>query len=319
MLLPYCNLRLEANSVITDLGCGPLTFTCALWISRPDLRNIPLEINCVDRSAPALEAGKKIFNALCGGNENNKWKINLIKKEIDFRKTNPVLTSGNNKTEKKVSLVCAVNIFNEVYEKIPHNNTEALRQTAANAAKLLSNEVSENPHAAVFIVEPGVPRSGEFISLLRGELLKLGREPVSPCTHTAACPCLSLRKWCHFAFSAENAPKELLRLSISANLPKERLVLSYLLANTKGDSHLQSEQHLRIKPQNGVRHHLRVISDAFPVGADYGRYGCCEQGLVLLKGEKNVIEKTASGSVVSIKINLNERDEKSGAYIGEII
>jgi len=316
LLLPDFNLRLDAGGVITDLGSGPLTFACALWISRPDLRNVPIEINCIDRSASALEAGKKFFKALCG--ENLKWKINLIKKEIDFRKSNSVSISGNNKTGKKPSLVCAVNIFNEIYEKIPRSNIDALRLTAANAAVLLSNAVSDDPDAAIFIVEPGVPQSGKFISILRDELIKSGREPVSPCTHTASCPCLSHEKWCHFAYNAENAPKELLRLSAAAKLPKARLVLSYLLTGPKGACHLQSEQRLHMKAKKGDFHTLRVISDAFPLGADYGRYGCCEKGLVLLKGRKNIIEKTVSGSLVDVNINLKERDEKSGAYIGEI-
>ena len=307
-LLPDFDFHLKEETVITDIGCGPLTFTCALWICRPDLRGIPIEINCIDRSGPVLEAGEKFFNALSGA--DNKWKINLIKKEIDFRKTNLIL-----KNNKKASLVCAVNVFNEVYDKLPHSDIEALRQTAENAAKLLHNEINENSrqkdHSSIFIVEPGVPRSGKFISLLRDELLKLGHQPVSPCTHNKTCPFLSRQKekWCHFAFSTENAPKELLRLSIAAKLPKERLVLSYLLTSNNekiNDNRL-----------------LRVISDSFPLSnekqesAVHGRYACSSRGLILLKGGKHQIQTTASGSLVEAKI-YTERDEKSGALTGEI-
>jgi len=295
IVLPDFNLNLENGNTITDLGCGPLTFACALWISRPDLRNISLEINCIDRSGPALEAGKKLFEALSRG--ESPWKFNFKKKEIDFRKTNL-----NISINKKSSFVCAVNVFNEFYENLPHNNTEALRQTAEKAAKITHNEAGKD--ASIFIMEPGVPRSGHFISMLRGEFLKLKRQIVSPCTHFADCPLTARRKekWCHFAFDTKNAPKELLKLSDAAKMPKERLVFSYLLTGPK-------------KEESSL---LRIISDSFPVGEAYGRYGCSSHGLVLLKGSKSSINNAVSGSLAGAKINLNERDEKSGAYTGEL-
>ncbi|MCL2237856.1 MAG: rRNA methyltransferase, partial [Treponema sp.] len=58
LLIPTLNIKLSANDSITDFGCGPLTFVSALWIARADLRNVPLEINCIDRSSQAMEAGK---------------------------------------------------------------------------------------------------------------------------------------------------------------------------------------------------------------------------------------------------------------------
>jgi hypothetical protein len=77
ILLDGINLTLSSGDTITDLGCGPFTFTSALWIARPELRNIPLEFNCIDRSAPVLEAGKKYFDALTE-RTNTQWKINII-------------------------------------------------------------------------------------------------------------------------------------------------------------------------------------------------------------------------------------------------
>jgi len=308
ILLPGLDLRLKEGSVIADIGCGPLTFACALWISRNDLHDTPVEINCIDRSGPALEAGKKLFNALSGA--QSKWKINLLKKEIDFRKTNYLL-----KDNKKASLICAVNIFNEIYDRLAHTDTEALKQTAKNAAAILHNAVNENSQQAdsssILIIEPGVPRSGKFISLLRDELLKTGHHPISPCTHTSDCPFISRQKekWCHFAYSTENAPKELIKLSVSAKLPKDRLVFSYLFTSNSGSS-----------PDSGL---LRVISDAFPLNEEkqarglFGRYACSSLGLVLLKGNKNQMDKAASGSLIKAEIK-TERDKKSGALTGEI-
>jgi len=310
LLLPSLNLNLKSGNSITDLGCGPLTFTSALWISRPELRNLPLEFNCIDRSGPVLEAGKKFFAALCEstGNKNALWKINLIKEDVDIRSVK------GGKKRKPSALVCAVNMFNEIYENISHNNTEGLRQMANNAAQTMISEAEKN--ASILTVEPGVPQSGKFISFLRDSLIKLGHPPSSPCTHTAACPLSggapkvikgrnwidTKKRWCHFAYETADAPKELRKLSATAKLPKERLVFSYLFT---GSPTAKSEL-------------ARVISDAFPLPYNkYGRYACCEQGLILITGEKDRIENAISGSTVKV-FATGELDQKSGAVISAI-
>jgi len=175
---------------------------------------------------------------------------------------------------------------------------------AANAARLLRRLSTDD--ASILTVEPGVPQSGHFISFLRESLLELGLPPASPCTHTQGCPLSKKPKWCHFAFDAPNAPKELLSLSAAAGLPKERLVFSFLLTGTKRTSAAASR--------------TRVISDAFPLPANrYGRYGCCAQGLVLLTGDKSLMEKTASLSLVTPIFSADgRRDQKSGALIAEV-
>ncbi|MDR2730735.1 MAG: small ribosomal subunit Rsm22 family protein [Treponema sp.] len=315
LLLPSLNLNLKADNLITDLGSGPLTFTSALWISRPELRNLPLEFNCVDRSTPVLEAGKKFFAALCESFDckNVLWKINLIKEDVDIRQVK------NAKKRKSASLVCAVNMFNEIYENLSHNNAEGLRQMAKNAAQTMHNEAAKN--ASILTVEPGVPQSGKFISLLRYALMELGHPPSSPCTHTKTCP-LSIissaktlkgrnwidtkKRWCHFAYETIDAPKELRRLSADAKLPKERLVFSFLLTG-------QPSAQLTAKTTEA-----RVISDAFPLPYNrYGRYACCERGLILIQGEKERIENAVSGSTVQISAT-GQHDKKSGAMISAL-
>jgi len=322
LLLPTLELTFSPGDIITDLGCGPLTFTSALWITYPALRDVPLEFNCIDRSSPALEAGKIFFTSLCqtNGNKNlnnDVWKINLIKEDIDFRK-DTLAVSG--KKIKKSSFVCAINIFNEIYEKLPHNNTEGLRRMAANIAKLMHGEASAQ--GSILTVEPGIPQSGRFISFLRSAFLELNRPPASPCTHCEICPFINgsaktlrgrnwidtKKRWCHFAYETYDAPNDLRRLSAAAKLPKDRLVLSYLFTGKtqKNFSHKHEETNK-----------ARVISDAFALPNNrYGRYGCSSQGLVLLTGDKNHIENTNSGSIVKIIYNTNkQQDIKSGALI----
>ena len=309
ILLPLLNINLSSDNVIADFGCGPLTFTTALWISRPDLRSLPLEFNCIDRSFPVLEAGKKIFTALSG---ETPWKINLIKKDVNIQK-------GGGDRRGKAALVCTINMFNEIYEHLSHNNTEGLRKTAVNAALFMHNEAAED--ASILTVEPGVPQSGKFISLLRKAFFELGRYPLSPCTHNMPCPfnIPQTKKWCHFAFEAANAPKELKRLSAAARLPKERLVFSFLLtgaASQKKQPVFAAKTDDYSQPEQPVR----VISDAFPLyNNQYGRYGCSARGLVLLAGEKSRVDKIASGSLfTSVFTAKEQRDSKSGALIMEV-
>ncbi|MCL1957987.1 MAG: small ribosomal subunit Rsm22 family protein [Spirochaetes bacterium] len=298
LLLHSIDLNLSSGDSITDLGSGPLTFTSALWIARADLRNIPLEINCIDRSAPALKAGSKFFNALCASaNMGNIWKINLIRDNIDIRR---VARKGN-----KSALVCAVNLFNEIYESLPHSDTEGLKHTADNAAQLMSDMALKD--GSILTVEPGVPQSGRFISFLRTAFLETDMQPLSPCTHSSVCPFSGNKKrWCHFAYETFDAPKELQQLSAAAALPKERLVFSYLLTSATA----------KINTKNK----LRVISDSFPLPQNrFGRYGCCSKGLVLLAGERKHIEKIFCGSLIPMTADFKGRDEKSGAPIMEVI
>jgi hypothetical protein len=291
----------------------------ALWISRPELRKLPLEINCIDRSGPVLEAGKKFFNALCSsaaGDEESPWKINLIKEDIDIRK----FKKTAHQKRKPAALVCAVNMFNEIYDNIPHNNPEKLRLTAVNAAKSMHNQALKN--AFLFAAEPGIPQSGKFISLLRCEFLKLDRPAVSPCTHLNPCPydpfkLKKIKKWCHFAHEAVNAPEELRRLSAASKIPKERLVFSYLLTGPVSQEKKESCPAAKTGAEE-----VRVISDIFKLqNSLFGRYGCCSKGLVLLTGERNHMEKINSGSIVNLKNNTpvfainGQRDAKSGALI----
>jgi len=298
LLLPNLDLAIRDGDTIIDMGSGPLTFVCALWIARPDLRSLPLEFHCTDRSAPALEAGNKFFTALAG---NSPWKIHLEREDIDFRKTNV--------TRKKnaASFVCAVNVFNEIYENIPHNNTEELRRMAFKIAFIMHEQAAEN--AVIFTVEPGVPQSGHFISFLRGAFLELGRSVLSPCTHMGACPASGREKrWCHFAFDTKDAPKELHRLSAAAGIPKERLVFSFLLTGGVNENHANME-----------REKTRIISDAFALPNNlFGRYGCCSKGLVLVTGNKSRIEQIVSGSLITPAFITNARDAKSGALIAEV-
>jgi ribosomal protein RSM22 (predicted rRNA methylase) len=294
---------LKDGGAVTDLGSGPLTFAIALYLAFPELRGIKLEIRCVDRSAPALEAGVKLFNALCQSKGGEAaWKIKTVHDSLDA----PV-------RGQKAKLVTAVNVFNE----LPGRGS-----TAEKAAALLCKLRADS--GDILVVEPGVPQSGAFIAALKSALTEKGIHIAAPCVNDSPCPLISPKnrttglniglqsqkqdrlsrsgkaKWCHFARDTADAPSALLKLSEAAGLPKERAVFSYLYAVGSP------------APAGGQ---VRIISDAFPVKEHWGRYACCEKGLALLKGRRGEIEAIPSGSLYAARDGEGEADSKSGAAV----
>jgi hypothetical protein len=280
-LLPGLELPLVPGDLIVDLGSGPLSFCIALWICRRDLRALPLEFHCRDRSKAALEAGKKLFAALSGA--DCLWTVRTVQRELGQsagrgkrpgREAGPEAEGSGAAVglggggEKSAALVTVLNVYNEFFQPISPGDDESLRRFAGAQARLLAAMAGRE--GRVLILEPGVPRSGRFITLLREALIKTGRPPLSPCVHAGPCPFPALKnsragkgwtparqgdrlssdpggsawggqkvggdgekaaaKWCHFAFDTGDAPAALRRLSEAAGIPKERAALCFLLA-----------------------------------------------------------------------------------------
>jgi hypothetical protein len=312
-LLPCLDISLTPGDTVLDLGAGPASFAAALWMTRPDLRRVPLELRCVDRTAAVLEAGKKFFTALAGA--GSPWKIVTIRGTIGPRGTLSAALRG-----KPAALVCAVNVFNEIYgEACPGIDGPA--QAAGHSARLLDSLAAAS--APVLVAEPGVPRSGEFLSCLRSVLIERNRFPLSPCPHTGGCPfpggasAAGKKRWCHFAFETDDAPAALRKLSAAAGIPKEGAVLSFLYAAPKAPRFSPENQTDKKQFENPAAGPVRIISDAFPLPEEkFGRYACSGQGLVLLAGKKFEIEKISSGMLLNV-LPSQQRDPKSGALIAE--
>jgi hypothetical protein len=296
-LLPALPLHFAPGDAIIDLGSGPLTLVISLWIGRPDLRELPLEFRCVDRTAAALDAGKRLFYTLAG--DAPPWVIKPIRASL-----------GDPLYGPKARLVSAVNVFNEVFGALPRH-TAALQQAADKTSRLLSSLTAAS--GSILALEPGIPRSGECIAALRAALLEQGQVPCSPCPHRGTCPCPGGKaKWCHFAFDTEDAPAALHTLSAAAGLPKERATLSFLLTGPGEPESPQEHEKTLL---------ARIFSDPFPVpGRGYGRYGCSSRGLILALDRDRRNEKNKSGALVSLTLGSPEkRDPKTGALLAEFI
>jgi len=320
-LLPGLPLELKNGDAINDIGCGPLTLVISLWICRPEFRKMPLEFRCIDRTPSVMDAGRKIFNALAG---DSPWIIKTIRGEI---RNKPNYNLNVEIRGKKAALCSALNLYNEIFWDFSPRDGEKLDFFAKSQAALLDALTEQN----ILVVEPGIPRSGEFISRLRSHLLEKGsiskghvqsesmskgQVPLSPCTHSSACPFPGSHreKWCHFAFDSADAPSSLHKLSNLAGLPKERAVISYIFTGKSSSGKKVNQNKNASFPVNTS---VRILSDSFPLMGERGRYGCSEYGAVLVHGNYSDIEKINSGSLIMCNLS-GKRDEKSGAFLAPL-
>lgn len=302
--LPSDSLNLKDDSVVIDIGSGPLTVVTALWLARPELRNKKLIVYCMDISQSTMAVGEEIYMSVAAkavasdANAEGFWKIIRVKGEI------------GTEIKRRANLITCANMFNELYQK----DHDAPEKIADKQIRNLFNYASED--CSFFIAEPGMPVAGRFISLMRERFLQKGLKVASPCPHQKDCPMNGLHaryggseKWCNFSFSTENAPSKLLKLSESAGLPKERAVISFIMAQPEkiADKKNQSE-----KDSLSVA----IVSDPiYLAGHRQGFYSCSENGMVLVVNAYG--KKIKSGDVLEFTMlrpySSLQKDKKSGA------
>ena len=337
------------GSVCLDIGSGPLTVPLALFLARKELRGKKLIWYCMDSGSSALALGERLFYACCerlnaGESAPCPWRIVRVKGQ------------AGTAIKSKADLITCANVFNEAYwsSKMP------LKAEAQKDVRLLlsyaglsdtdsgtyangkdNRTVPGKRCCAVFVAEPGIPRSARFVGLLRDELIRKKMHIVSPCTHENECPMNkpSCSKWCHFVLNTKTAPQALQRLSDKALLPKDRASLSFVFASsvtpipcTAADSVVQCAE------TDGVRRRtahtvsaapalMRVCSDTIALPEKKaGCYACAPWGLTLLAqkdlsetSNKN-IRSLKSGDSVPVKVCVQDvknmaKDRKSGAKI----
>lgn len=297
---------LSGGGVCLDIGSGPLTLPCALWLARPDLRQKKLVWYVMDISQLALSLGEEIFLSVSAATGGEPWKIVRVK--------GPLGTA----VKEKARFVTCANMFNELLQS---RGGEPPDYLAKKYSQALFKYLDFESGPAIFLAEPGTPNSARFVSLMRDAFIRRGLFALAPCPHQQSCPMDGRRagkdgangKWCNFAFDTDDAPKKLLALSAKAGIPKERAVISFVLAsaetackpkNCGGLSGLEkvaatdtacAAREAQESPKSGGL--LRVASDIIRLPPDgegqkprVGHYACSEQGLVLAlsKGGKRV-------------------------------
>ena len=260
---------LRDGDICLDIGSGPLTLICALWLARPELRAKKLVWYALDISQGALAAGEEVFLSLAAKTGGAPWKIVKVKGELGTA------------IKQKARFVSCANMFNEVIQK----QSEPPDYIAKKYSQALFKYVdfSDGTEPALLLVEPGVPKSARFVSLMRDAFIRRGLAISAPCPHKKECPMDGRRagqsgasgKWCNFAFDTDGAPKKLLALSAKAGIPKERAVLSFVFARQSDAS-----------PKSSGR--IRIASDIIRIPAAepgqkprVGHYACSECGLLL--------------------------------------
>ncbi len=309
---------LSDGDVCLDIGSGPLTLPCALWLARPDLRSKKFVWYVMDISQLALSLGEEIFLSVAAATGGEPWKIVRVKGPL-----------GTAVKEKAAFVTCA-NMFNEILQKQSEPPDFLAKKYSQALFKYL--DFGEQASPAIFLAEPGTPGSGRFVSLMRDAFIRRGLFAAAPCPHQQNCPMDGRRlgkggatgKWCNFAFDTDDAPKKLLALSAKAGIPKERAVISFVYAQTvaspKGAAETESKpktgspaRESFASPRSGGR--IRIASDIIRVPASgpnakprIGHYACSEQGLVLALSKGG--HRVYSGDLVELE---NACKPKSGS------
>ncbi len=323
-----------ADSTCLDLGSGPLTVVTALWLARPELRKLKLTWYCLDVSANSLALGEDIYLSVAA-------KAKAVDESIEPWQIIRVKGAFGTTIKQKADFLTCANMFNEL--------DQASDMPPEFQTKKYYEQIQRytEKNAGIILVEPGVPKAARTLSLLRSRYIKEGRTIAAPCPHAEECPMSGFKaytgsknKWCNFAFSTEDAPARLQKLSVAAKLPKERATLSFMAvenarwlsargAGVSKPPYEPTSAVVSIRPSDYSTTDtttIRITSDKIRL-PNYmcGYYGCSQHGLVLvtLPDENNTRLpkppfRPQSGDLISVKTKRPDslpKDEKSGAYI----
>jgi hypothetical protein len=302
-LLPGLDLELRPGDRVADIGCGPLTLAQALWLARPDLREVELEFWCVDREKKLVTMGMDLLRALAEatGNGAPPWRVHLVHEPLE---------KGLGALPRGLRLVAAINVLNEVRFGRSAPLAEQLGELVERMAAPLA------PGGTLLFVEPGTRLGGKLAALARESAVELGFAALAPCTHSKGCPMLAPRatSWCHFAMETFDAPAWLKALSRHAGLAKERAALSFahLAAPADGEGGAAPAD-APAEPGAQADEVGRVVSDAFPVpGRERGRYVCTPRGLAVVYGDPPGGGDPAGARALLLRPADAGRDAKSG-------
>lgn len=307
----FSNLPAESfpnkECICLDIGSGPLTLVISLWLSRPELRELNLTWYCLDVSSNSMALGEDVYLSIVAQTGGTPWKIVRVKGSFG---------TGTFIKEKADFITCA-NMFNEL--------DQASDMPPEFQSKKYYDQLClyKNDDCKFLLVEPGVPKSARTICLLRDRFIKENYDLIGPCSHCGECPMNGFKaytgsshKWCNFAFSTENAPAKLLKLSENSKLTKDRATLIFIsvVPNKSFDNSTVVEKNISEKQDNSLS--VRIISDCMKLhNNSFANYGCSKIGLVLVSSKTENAFK--SGDLLKIECSQDMKklpiDKKSGA------
>lgn len=309
----FSNLPAESfpnkECICLDIGSGPLTLVISLWLSRPELRELNLTWYCLDVSSNSMALGEDVYLSIVAQTGGTPWKIVRVKGSFG---------TGTFIKEKADFITCA-NMFNELDQA---SDMPPEFQSKKYYDQLCSYK---NDDCKFLLIEPGVPKSARTLCLLRDRFIKENYDLIGPCSHCGECPMNGFKaytgsqnKWCNFAFSTENAPAKLLKLSENSKLTKDRATLIFIsvVPNKSFDNSTVVEKNISEKQDNSLS--VRIISDCMKLhNNSFANYGCSKIGLVLVSSKNEKAFK--SGDLLKIECSQDIKklpiDKKSGAKL----
>lgn len=309
--------KLSDNAICIDIGSGPLTVPIAMYLALPELRKKNITWYCMDYSQTALTLGEELFlntaSRILGATSTDdndncgiQWKIVRIKGSIGT----PI--------KAKASLITCANMFNEVIQESKESPDYLAKKYALSLmsyADTGNKEIAKNP--SILVIEPGVPRSSRFITLLKEALAKRSYNTILPCPNLDSCPLSGNKqkgngKWCNFTFYTDDVPKKLQKLSTASHLTKDRASLSFIFTQLHYNAVINTNETC-----------MRIVSEMIRLPNNHiGFYACSKNGLTLVVNSGTEHLHLKSGDFIKIE-NKPDRnntakdiiDEKSGAII----
>ncbi|MBQ7538163.1 MAG: hypothetical protein IJT42_04280, partial [Treponema sp.] len=306
------SLENSQNPVAIDVGSGTLTVVIALWLARPELRSKRITWYCMDLSQTALAAGENLYLSIAAKTIKNEEGAGLppATPPAELRPWTIIRVKGalGTSIKEKADFISCANVFNEIIQNNEMPTDFLAKKYTGELLSYLKNEIS-----TLLLVEPGDPHSARFISLMRDALIRQDYAPLAPCPHAKECPMAGRThgrttnaygknaKWCNFAFDTDTAPKNLLRLSEKAGLPKERAGLSFVLAQKNCQKEESYEKKQKASLPSPEKTFIRIASDfiRLPDLHKSGYYACSEYGLLLAIDESHIQPK--NGELIAIK------------------
>jgi ribosomal protein RSM22 (predicted rRNA methylase) len=256
-----------------------------------------------------MALGEDVYLSIVAQTGGTPWKIVRVKGSFG---------TGTFIKEKADFITCA-NMFNEL--------DQASDMPPEFQSKKYYDQLClyKNDDCKFLLVEPGVPKSARTICLLRDRFIKENYDLIGPCSHCGECPMNGFKaytgsshKWCNFAFSTENAPAKLLKLSENSKLTKDRATLIFIsvVPNKSFDNSTVVEKNISEKQDNSIS--VRIISDCMKLhNNSFANYGCSKIGLVLVSSKTENAFK--SGDLLKIECSQDIKklpiDKKSGAKL----